>query len=1145
MKKTIGKRIVAILLTLCMMISIATMSVTTSSAGSLTNFAINRLYTSGLLFAGKVVNKIAQATDVEEIEALGSFIYIWVCGGNNNASDIAEVNALCEEILAEVYRVETKLDSYSGTLGQMQANLAFGTLLNDMNATFENDVTGEFGELSDPTSLSHAFLKYFNSEDLEKLSDDKQKLLKEDASYLVSCYMYKNEIADENGELFTLEEIENKRESLLYAFCGVRGIDVTKFMDVNGNLLDEEGLLDALFAESTTTNPDIDATVRSVMESLTNNLVKSSNDSYADLCAQVAYAAFPSLSDQYEYIMSNISKQFMAICLTEMMYQEYLSIRGEYLETYHNQDTDADKALWSEYQCDISGNENKSYDGFDDYNRRALDSMELRLSTSLKLDTAMFMSLDDYVRNEDTQGIVLYDNNYYNWTTVDEISMEYMPADMLTTLTRSNGVEVYYMLSGDKNGSHNAFPLSCLVQYTDFTIGADRYEVTSEVRNFMQNPYSDSHNTYECAVTPENVATLFQTPSFALYGSSPYSYLGKYYADDDVQYTTVYQLLDYTDRMTIDGDKDERDVYKGVNMKGEYLGYDPNAVDTYYLDAKSIYTNGYTDRDNDTDYATNENVYNQGFSVILYNTSDTFKKSLSCTVNGDSDMYITDSQGNIISSGSSIESGTDLQIHIKPIDNALIPSSLKLNRYNDTQHPNTVTNTVEIMNTADDFYPLNTDSNGYYVLDFSMPYSNAELVLETEPYKMSTDINGNFIIESYDDLLVMADKVNSGEEEYTNGSYVVTNDIVVPEGEMWTNPIGQSPNFFEGTFDGQGYTISGLAFEGSTDKDGFGLFDLTSQATIKNVNLDVNFKLHCSEGYAVQRIAGLCAGASYNTDISNCTVSGNILVTADSGYQPKYVGGVCGILDSRYGAEKCINYCNIDANAHCVGGVCGYATNGAQIINCANTASVKAYQLNPDGIFKQPENCAGIIGETQGNASVTNCYNTGVISGDSSNSSIVSLCAGKRPVNCYYLDTCAEDEYATAKSIEQFNSGEVTYLLNSNVGISEWAWFQNIDNGKTPDEFPTLTFTINNVVFKVDREDKTYSNIPNDYLLGDADLDGKITIMDATTIQWYCAKRYELTKVALINADTSKDYIISISDATKIQIYIAKITKEF
>ncbi|MBQ2971499.1 MAG: GBS Bsp-like repeat-containing protein [Ruminococcus sp.] len=63
-------------------------------------------------------------------------------------------------------------------------------------------------------------------------------------------------------------------------------------------------------------------------------------------------------------------------------------------------------------------------------------------------------------------------------------------------------------------------------------------------------------------------------------------------------------------------------------------------------------------------------------------------------------------------------------------------------------------------------------------------------------------------------------------------------------------------------------------------------------------------------------------------------------------------------------------------------------------------------------------------------------------------------------------------------------------------------------------------------------------------VLADVDLDGAVTIMDATLVQMHLAKLYELTGVALKNSDTNKDGVISISDATTIQMYLAGLIEE-
>lgn len=87
--------------------------------------------------------------------------------------------------------------------------------------------------------------------------------------------------------------------------------------------------------------------------------------------------------------------------------------------------------------------------------------------------------------------------------------------------------------------------------------------------------------------------------------------------------------------------------------------------------------------------------------------------------------------------------------------------------------------------------------------------------------------------------------------------------------------------------------------------------------------------------------------------------------------------------------------------------------------------------------------------------------------------------------NNYYLDTLPvkgflgeaeianDEELAKAKTAEQFKSGEEAYLLNNEVTDGSQVWYQNIDNGETPDAYPVLDDT-HGTVYRW--EDGTYSN---------------------------------------------------------------------
>ncbi len=97
--------------------------------------------------------------------------------------------------------------------------------------------------------------------------------------------------------------------------------------------------------------------------------------------------------------------------------------------------------------------------------------------------------------------------------------------------------------------------------------------------------------------------------------------------------------------------------------------------------------------------------------------------------------------------------------------------------------------------------------------------------------------------------------------------------------EEWA-PIGTSTNKFEGTFDGQGYTISNLKVTGYNSD--VGLFGFTTDGEIKNLtvkNAKVSGRLN----------VGVVAGTPYTSKYTNISVIGHVEVNGMA-----YVGGVAG-----------------------------------------------------------------------------------------------------------------------------------------------------------------------------------------------------------------------------------------------------------
>lgn len=348
-------------------------------------------------------------------------------------------------------------------------------------------------------------------------------------------------------------------------------------------------------------------------------------------------------------------------------------------------------------------------------------------------------------------------------------------------------------------------------------------------------------------------------------------------------------------------------------------------------------------------------------------------------------------------------------------------------------------------------------------------------------------------ISNYSELYWFAEHVNAGN---TTACAELTADIYA-YGE-WT-PIGsRSP--YEGTFDGQGHTISGLRFSSDTQDSGpWGFFRRTeTNSVIRNVGI-VNSSFR---GWI--DVGGVCG--SNNGTIENCNFTGTV-----SGR--KNVGGVCG---SNYGTIK---NCHNNGSVNCCsrgdidmyGGVCGMNYDFGTIENCYNTGTVSGFDVVGgvcgvnSGTIKNCYNTGEVSGNEyvggvcNGNdGTITGCYNTGAVS--SNGNSVGGVCVDNSGTltNCYYLSGTATNGIgstdvtgsAEAKTATQFASGEVCYLLNGSrsEGTAEnpLAWYQNI-SPSSRDLYPVLTGTGTNTIYQVkifcggtDDVGKAYSNTNKD-----------------------------------------------------------------
>lgn len=380
-------------------------------------------------------------------------------------------------------------------------------------------------------------------------------------------------------------------------------------------------------------------------------------------------------------------------------------------------------------------------------------------------------------------------------------------------------------------------------------------------------------------------------------------------------------------------------------------------------------------------------------------------------------------------------------------------------------------------------FSIGYNKNGEYVISFVMPeepviISNSGIIPDIEfipgtgtfedPYRVSIPQHIMLISEVTNGFKTQYKDIPE-DVDYINAQFILMNDIDM-SAFNWTYPIGNSEVPFTGVFDGKNFTISNLN-SNSTPASSFGLFGTAQGATFKNIKLaDISYIL---SGKADFDIGGLCGNVVGNVSnahafITDCYVDGVISVDdCDS------IGGICGkFWHDNIGVVRCITNCEISVIwAEYIGGIVGM-TKG-HITNCAATGPILAQGSDFGGISG---------GDFSDDYTISGCYFSGSVEGSFRRWGEISP-NSKACVNCYYLEDAynvyANEHYSNSveKSLAQFVSGEVTYLLNSGVTGGTQAWYQNIDNGLTPEDFPHFDKHATNTVYKVDRADAVYSNL--------------------------------------------------------------------
>ena len=270
---------------------------------------------------------------------------------------------------------------------------------------------------------------------------------------------------------------------------------------------------------------------------------------------------------------------------------------------------------------------------------------------------------------------------------------------------------------------------------------------------------------------------------------------------------------------------------------------------------------------------------------------------------------------------------------------------------------------------------------------------------EADPYRIST----------LEHLKTLATKVNGGEK-YVGKYFKLMNDIDLGGSSSPWTPIGSVGKTFNGSFDGNSKTISGLYINQPTLKYQ-ALFGYVDWCEIKNLTV--------TGSVTGGRCCGGIVAQADDLIITACT--SNVTVIGESWY----VGGIVGQVDNNNNKSKitsCTNKGKITGKdgSESIGGIVGSfcpLRGNVVITDCSNSGNV-AGGGSVGGI-------AGYAGSMYGSINVFSCYNSGTISSDSESGYGIGGIVG-----CAGNGGSGTDTYI----VSCYNAGAVTAPKSGSIG---------------------------------------------------------------------------------------------------------------
>lgn len=869
------KKIIATMMTLCMVFSVLTSSVIQAHAAdeeppmlskSFDSFVSCQFYIRGMNAAGTVLQKLGDVTENDTFKEVTSFISTWVFGVSDSSETLGEIQNTCNQILSTV----TDIEDISKNVESLENAQAIKDAATACDTAWENQVHNVINAGNGEENIKNIYNAYIN--------------------YLSYSCGYKTLPAGK-----TVEDYEEAYIDSAIDLCA---------LNANGQYNDSYGSRDEYYKHIMYTTDVVDTIFTTKINTLLDNLEYDGNGGrYVDKAALYAYYALPFSTDQAQFVDAAVEQQLNQVVTLIMLYQDFLSQRAEYYAVLNEKQADGYKTI---AECD------KKYNEYSKMYVNILSALEEKV-TSFLSDPILLKdgyicaktTLNKYVRDDsasteanNNQSFKLKCNDNYN-SKITQTPSFFKNASV--SISDGNLVfKPFYILNGEvhkdaaKLAEFNSYKETYHFNLYGPSYYSRVYSLTNNYNCLKNGVYSDGNNNYAAVTDGNQLKNIINSTFYSAYGETPYSYFSDY-------------IKGYNNNDLIC-------LFLRSNAKWVSSPYNSD----YHLPLFNIKTSKSISASWDSEMISqltiNDNKDKYKYVAILAPQSNVTNTTVDT---------LTVSNGEATVNGfvkSTFEAGSTVTIKAKAPKNNVI-TTVKAQYHGDMSDPSKVTSEKVLCS--------NADSNEIE-LSYAVPYTNVTILVDTQEVStpLNTDSKGNYLVYSYSDLCKMAEMVNSGYTKYTNGSYSLMNDIVCT-GKVWT-PIGTGDVNFGGTLNGNGKSIIGLNRDaGTADGNRQPLFNVVGKtATIDNV-IFTGADVFSAE--APVKGSGVICKHNYGL-IKNCLISDSDVQLGNW----HYLGGVAGLNNGTIENCAVVNTSITrrwgGCSTHTMGGIT--ETNNGTVKNC-------------------------------------------------------------------------------------------------------------------------------------------------------------------------------------------------------------------